>query len=81
MELTNNSELEPISISFLKKCLSLHKRVSSKLSFKALKIALEKIKKYDICKHRANNIEIKRTGDGSIDGVDPQSSMMRHIWD
>ena len=44
MELTNNSELKPISISFLKKCLSLHKRVSFKLSFKALKIALEKIK-------------------------------------
>ena len=41
-ELTNNSEYEHISISSLKKSLSLHKRVKSKLSFKAIKIALEK---------------------------------------
>ena len=26
---------------------------------------------YGICKHRANNIGINRTGDGSRDGVDP----------
>ena len=38
-----NSEYEHRSISSLK---SLHKRVSSKLSFKAIKVALEKIKLY-----------------------------------
>ena len=42
MELPNNSEYEHRSISSLKKSPSLHKRVSSKLSFKAIKIALEK---------------------------------------
>ena len=42
MELPDNSEKEHISIFSLKKTLSLHKTVSSKLSFKAIKIALEK---------------------------------------
>ena len=35
------------------------KAVSSKLSFKAIKIALES-KKYGLCKHRINNTEINR---------------------
>ena len=42
MELTYKSEKEHISISSLKKSLSLHKTVSSKLPFKAIKIVLEK---------------------------------------
>ena len=81
MELPNNSEYEHRSISSLKKSPSLHKRVSSKLSLKAIKIALEKIKIYGLCKNRANNIGIKRTGDDSRDGVDPPSYRLRHIWD
>ena len=44
MELINNSEKEHISTLSLKNSLSLHKTVSSKLSFKAIKIALEKYK-------------------------------------
>ena len=42
IELTNNGEKEHISISSLKKSLSLHKTVNSKLTFKAIKISLEK---------------------------------------
>ena len=49
----------------------LHKILSSKLSFKAIKMALEKLNIYGLCQYTANNIEIKRTGDGSRDGVDP----------
>ena len=44
MELTKNRELKPISISSLKKSLSLHKKVGFKFSFKAIKIAPEKKK-------------------------------------
>ena len=39
MKLTNNSEYEHISISSLR---SLHKILTSKLSFKAIKMALKK---------------------------------------
>ena len=81
MKLTKISEYEHRPISSLKKSLSLHKRVKSKLSFKAIKIALWKIKLYGICKQRANNFEINRTGDGYRDGVDPPSSKVRYIWD
>ena len=41
MELTNNSELEHISSFPLKNSLSLHKKVSSKLSFKNIKLHLK----------------------------------------
>ena len=71
MELINISEYEHRSISSLKKSVSQHKGVSSKLSLKAIKLHLKNKGIYGICKHRANNIGINRTGDGYRDEVDP----------
>ena len=49
----------------------LHKRVKFQIVFQSNQNGTWKINIYGLCKYRANNIEIKRTGDGSRDGVDP----------
>ena len=81
MELTNNSEYQHRSIWSLKKSLSLPKKSKFQIFIQGYQNSTWKIKIYGICKHRANNIGINRTGDGSRDGVDPLSFKVSHIWD
>ena len=70
MELTNNSEYEHISISSLKMSKS-HKKIKFQIVIQSYQNCTWKIKIYGLCQYRANITGIKRTGDGSRDGVDP----------